>query len=109
MRNFCVFLIKFYRAFISPLLPASCRYYPTCSTYALYQFKFNHPLHAFFATLIRILKCNPFFKGGIDYPIIKHNFKFNFFWACKNSALGVKPKIWFIPYSKNQYYIIFRR
>ncbi|WP_370690949.1 membrane protein insertion efficiency factor YidD [Helicobacter cappadocius] len=61
--------IFFYQKYISPLLPKSCRYYPTCSEYALWSVRFNHPLFAFFKVFLRILRCNQLFLGGIDYPI----------------------------------------
>jgi putative membrane protein insertion efficiency factor len=52
------------------MLPASCRYYPTCSEYAKWQFEFNAPHKALLASSTRILRCNQFFVGGIDYPLI---------------------------------------
>lgn len=63
--------IRFYQLFLSPLKPACCRYYPSCSQYALMQFKKNHFFIAFFKSLLRILRCNAYFKGGFDYPTIK--------------------------------------
>jgi putative membrane protein insertion efficiency factor len=62
--------IKGYQ-FVSKMLPASCRYYPSCSEYASWQFEFNAPHKAFVASSLRILRCNPFFKGGIDYPLLE--------------------------------------
>lgn len=62
--------VRFYRYFLSPLKPASCRYYPTCSSYALLQLKANNILFALFFTSLRLLRCNPFFRGGIDYPVV---------------------------------------
>ena len=57
--------------YISKMLPGSCRYYPTCSEYAAWQFEFNHPARAFIASSMRILSCNQLFKGGIDYPLVR--------------------------------------
>lgn len=54
------------------MLPASCRYYPSCSEYASWQFEFNAPHKAFYATSKRILSCNQFFVGGIDYPLVAY-------------------------------------
>ena len=62
--------IKGYQ-YISKMLPASCRYYPSCSEYAAWQFEFNAPHTALIESSLRILRCNPFFKGGIDYPVVK--------------------------------------
>ena len=69
MKNFFIAPIKGYQ-YISKMLPASCRYYPSCSEYAKWQFEFNAPHKAFTATSLRILRCNQLFKGGIDYPLV---------------------------------------
>lgn len=69
MKNFFLAPIKGYQ-YISKMLPASCRYYPSCSEYAKWQFEFNLPYKAFTATSLRILRCNQLFKGGIDYPLV---------------------------------------
>jgi hypothetical protein len=61
-----IVLIQFYRAFLSPLLGPSCKYYPTCSSYALEAFQQHHFFYAFWLTIWRILRCNPFSKGGFD-------------------------------------------
>ncbi|PAF44492.1 membrane protein insertion efficiency factor YidD [Helicobacter sp. 11S02596-1] len=71
---FCIFfvfqnLILAYQKFISPMLPNRCRYYPTCSEYALWTLRFNNPFRAIYRIGTRILRCNQFFEGGIDYPI----------------------------------------
>ena len=63
-------LLSFYQRFISPLFGPSCRYYPSCSEYAKWQFETNSFIRATFATILRIAKCNKLFDGGIDYPII---------------------------------------
>nr|WP_314442342.1 membrane protein insertion efficiency factor YidD [uncultured Campylobacter sp.] len=109
MKRFFIVAIGFYRKFISPLLPRCCRYYPSCSEYALYEFKFNGLFRALCATAARILRCNPLFSGGIDYPIIARNFKFCVFSkVCEGgfNARAQKFKLWFIPYKKNRYYVI---
>lgn len=69
MANLWIAPIKGYQ-YISKMLPASCRYYPSCSEYAKWQFEFNAPHKAFAASSLRILRCNQFFKGGIDYPVV---------------------------------------
>lgn len=60
--------IEFYRRYISPLTPPSCRFYPTCSEYAILAIKKYGPFKGFFKAVWRILRCNPFSKGGIDMP-----------------------------------------
>ena len=67
MKYICMFLIRLYRKFISPLKrKSSCRFTPTCSEYALEAYR----VHGFFKgtalAVWRILRCNPFCKGGYD-------------------------------------------
>ncbi|MDO5047114.1 MAG: membrane protein insertion efficiency factor YidD [Anaerococcus sp.] len=60
-------IIRFYQLFISPQLGQSkCKYYPTCSHYAIDAFRKHGFLKAFFMSVWRILRCNPFSKGGYD-------------------------------------------
>ncbi|MDR1702924.1 MAG: membrane protein insertion efficiency factor YidD [Sporomusaceae bacterium] len=66
MKLMLVFLIKAYRAFISPLTPPACRFYPTCSEYALLALEKYGVFRACFLIVWRILRCNPFCKGGYD-------------------------------------------
>ncbi|MCF8382217.1 MAG: membrane protein insertion efficiency factor YidD [Chlorobium sp.] len=61
-----IVLIRFYRAYLSPLLGPSCRYYPTCSQYALEAYDAHNFFYASCLTIWRILRCNPFSKGGYD-------------------------------------------
>ena len=51
--------VRFYQRFISPALPASCRYYPTCSAYAVTALKVHGPLKGLLLALWRLLRCNP--------------------------------------------------
>ncbi len=66
MRSLAVLLIKFYRKFISPLKPPCCRFYPTCSEYAMTAFLRYGFLKGLWLTTCRIARCNPFCKGGYD-------------------------------------------
>lgn len=59
-------LIMVYKKGISPLLPASCRYYPTCSEYSLEAIKKYGPFKGGFLTLKRVLSCNPWGGHGHD-------------------------------------------
>ncbi len=63
--------IKAYQ-YLSRMLPGSCRYYPTCSEYAKWKFELDRPDRALFSTILRILRCNQLFEGGIDYPLIRY-------------------------------------
>ena len=66
MKTFLLFLIRFYRAYISPLKPPCCRFTPTCSEYALEAVKRYGPWKGMWLSLKRIAKCDPFHKGGYD-------------------------------------------
>ena len=59
-------LVRFYRRFISPLLPPSCRYVPTCSEYALIAIERYGAMKGGWLSLKRILRCHPFHEGGYD-------------------------------------------
>ncbi|HAF22772.1 MAG TPA: membrane protein insertion efficiency factor YidD, partial [Blastocatellia bacterium] len=63
MRSIFVLLIRGYQLAISPLFPASCRYYPTCSAYALEAFKRHGVVKGIRLTVSRILRCHPFRPG----------------------------------------------
>lgn len=59
-------LIKFYQIAISPLMGKTCRFYPTCSAYAIEAIRKYGPLKGAFLSLKRILRCHPFNEGGYD-------------------------------------------
>lgn len=69
--------IYFYRAVISPLLPPSCRYTPTCSQYAIEALKKRGPLVGLYLSVKRILSCNPWGGSGYDPVPEKNNKKRN--------------------------------
>ncbi|MBE6655019.1 MAG: membrane protein insertion efficiency factor YidD [Ruminococcaceae bacterium] len=66
MKKICIFLIKLYRKYISPLKPPCCRFTPTCSQYALDAFSEWGFFRGAWLTLLRILRCHPFCRGGND-------------------------------------------
>ncbi|NLG25816.1 MAG: membrane protein insertion efficiency factor YidD [Clostridiales bacterium] len=59
-------LLRLYRRFISPLLPPSCRFYPTCSAYAMEAIAKYGALKGGYLAVRRLLKCHPFHPGGYD-------------------------------------------
>jgi uncharacterized protein len=61
-----VTLIKGYRLFVSPLLPRSCRFHPTCSAYALTSVERFGVLRGGWMAARRIARCHPFNTGGYD-------------------------------------------
>lgn len=71
--------IKFYQKAISPLLPSSCRYYPTCSTYTIEALKKHGPLKGLFLSTRRIFFCSPWGGSGKD-PVPEQ-----FFWSKKQA------------------------
>lgn len=72
MKKLFILLVKFYRRYISPLKPPCCRFVPTCSQYALEAFEEWGAFKGFCLTLMRILRCHPFCRGGFDpVPINK--------------------------------------
>ncbi|MFI4984048.1 MAG: membrane protein insertion efficiency factor YidD [Rickettsiales bacterium] len=66
IRKISVLLIKVYQAVISPFMPKACRFYPTCSEYAVLAFSQKSLPQAFWLTLKRIMRCHPFCEGGHD-------------------------------------------
>jgi hypothetical protein len=58
--------LTFYRRFISPLLPAACRFSPSCSLYAMEAFRRYGVGRGALLTLRRLAKCHPFHPGGYD-------------------------------------------
>ena len=66
MRGILLGLIEGYRRFISPLLPSSCRYIPTCSQYAMEAIRRYGAWRGLLLGARRILRCNPFMSGGYD-------------------------------------------
>lgn len=67
MKYLLILLIKFYKRFISPLFPARCRFYPSCSTYALTAVQRFGFVKGGILAAWRLLRCNPFNIGGVDY------------------------------------------
>ncbi|MFA7418510.1 MAG: membrane protein insertion efficiency factor YidD [Melioribacteraceae bacterium] len=59
-------LVRIYQKFISPMFPPSCRFYPTCSEYAVQSLEKYGVLIGGAKAIWRILRCNPFNKGGFD-------------------------------------------
>ncbi len=69
-------IIRLYQILISPMFPPSCRFYPTCSNYSIEAFRTHGFFYGFYLSTKRILKCNPFFEGGIDeVPLKKEKIK----------------------------------
>lgn len=69
MRNILIFFIKIYKRFISPIFTffgIRCKYYPTCSEYMIQALEKYGVFKGAFLGFRRLLRCNPFSKGGYD-------------------------------------------
>ncbi len=70
MKKLAIFLVllpvRFYRLFISPLIPSSCRYTPTCSEYAVQAVQKHGPVKGTWLAVKRILRCHPWGGHGYD-------------------------------------------
>lgn len=65
--------IKFYQRWISPGLAPRCRYYPSCSSYAVTAITRYGPIRGFAMAAWRVMRCNPWSAGGVDYvPEVSH-------------------------------------
>ena len=60
------YLIRFYQRFIGPAFPPACRFYPSCSTYALEAVAKYGLLKGSYLAARRLLRCHPFHPGGVD-------------------------------------------
>ena len=70
MKKISIFLLRFYKKRISPIfsfMGIHCKYYPTCSAYALKAFEKHGAVKGLILTVWRILRCNPFSLGGVDH------------------------------------------
>lgn len=108
IKSIPLIVLNFYQKYISIFSYGSCRYYPTCSEYAKWQFEKNNIFLAFFYSVLRILRCNQLFEGGFDYPIVKiDKKKFKISYTFKdNFCKLIKIKYWYIPIKDNKYIII---
>ncbi|MFC5337334.1 membrane protein insertion efficiency factor YidD [Leucobacter denitrificans] len=65
-RNVAILVMKLYRRLISPLYGDVCRYYPSCSRYSMEAYQRRGLVMGLALTVWRLLRCNPFTRGGID-------------------------------------------
>ncbi|MBF7096082.1 membrane protein insertion efficiency factor YidD [Alkalibacter mobilis] len=66
MKTIFILMIKFYQKAISPLLPKTCRFYPTCSEYCLKAIEKYGAIKGLFLCVKRVGRCHPFNPGGYD-------------------------------------------
>ena len=65
-RRLVIGLLRFYKRYLSPLLPAACRFHPTCSEYATDAVQLHGTAKGLWLGLRRLLRCHPFSAGGFD-------------------------------------------
>jgi uncharacterized protein len=66
MTHFFIILLRMYKKWISPFLPAACRFYPTCSEYGIQAIEKHGIIVGFYLAVRRLLRCHPFHSGGFD-------------------------------------------
>ena len=66
MKEILIFFISLYRKFVSPIKSGKCRFYPTCSEYAIQAIDKYGAAKGMLMSVKRILKCHPFHPGGYD-------------------------------------------
>jgi len=66
MKKLIIFVLRIYNKYLSRLIPPSCRYFPTCSIYAVEAIEKFGIFKGGFIAVLRILRCHPFSKGGYD-------------------------------------------
>lgn len=66
MKVLLIAIVKLYKYFISPILPGSCRFVPSCSEYSIEALKKYGALKGTCLSVRRVARCNPFSPGGFD-------------------------------------------
>ena len=66
MKFLFIYLLRGYKLLISPLLPPACRFYPTCSVYAVEAIERFGVLRGSYLAIKRLLRCHPWHPGGFD-------------------------------------------
>jgi uncharacterized protein len=66
MRELVVQILRFYKRWLSPMLPAACRYHPTCSEYMMQAVEKHGVIRGLPQGIWRLLRCHPFHEGGFD-------------------------------------------
>lgn len=73
MKKILISMVKFYRKYISPMKPPSCRFTPTCSEYSIDALNKYGALKGSWMSIKRILKCHPYYKGPFYDPVDKED------------------------------------
>ena len=62
-------LVRGYQGLVSPFLPPTCRFYPSCSEYAIQAIRYYGPMQGLIKATWRLLRCHPLSHGGVDLPV----------------------------------------
>ena len=89
MRRAFVAIINFYQKWISPTFPARCKYYPSCSSYAVSAIS-HFGLRGIAMSIWRLMRCNPWSHGGVDYAVEPSNTFKNQPITSQKTSLGVR-------------------
>ncbi len=68
IKPFLILLVKGYQIGVSPFLPKRCRFYPSCSQYAVEVLESHGAWRGMWLTVKRLAKCHPWHEGGVDLP-----------------------------------------
>ncbi|TCD54294.1 membrane protein insertion efficiency factor YidD [Alloscardovia theropitheci] len=85
-------LIEWYRIHISANTAPTCKYYPTCSTYALTAVERFGAIRGAILTILRLLRCRPWSRGGIDDVPEKFSVFYRFSWSSAHEEPSIEPK-----------------
>ena len=89
----CLRAIKWYSRKISPLFPARCKYYPTCSMYAFIAIQRFGVIRGSVLALLRLFRCRPWSSGGIDDVPQTFSVFYRFKWSKAHEEATLKPVI----------------
>lgn len=97
------YALRAYQIWLSPLFGGSaCRYYPSCSEYALWVLRYHTLSFSLLLIVYRILRCHPFARGGFDYPLVRYSpipllvYK----------PVKVKVLFWLIPFERKKFLFV---
>lgn len=88
----CLRLLFWYQHHISPLSPPSCRYYPSCSQYAVIAVERFGFVRGVTLTVLRLLRCRPWSPGGIDDVPAVFSIFYRFQWSKAHEIAQIKPQ-----------------
>ena len=66
LKGLLVGVVTLYKTFLSPLLPPACRFYPSCSSYAIQALEKHGVINGLWLALRRLIRCHPYNPGGTD-------------------------------------------